>query len=1237
MTAILLSVLIPCIMSPVAAQDVKTVKLTVTVKDEKDKPIQAARVGVYQTHLTRARLGIPAPADYQDTTNAQGIASFDIRVKTGERLKLFVEVAREDMQTGKDEVDLGTDSNTVLMEYPMHFTLKARASEGGDIINVGVKVLNDDSDFVEGANVLIRAFGERYSGTTDRDGKVVIPVQFTLKKTYTIEVSKQGYKPGKGFIELDNKWGRQTGKTVFAGNITIEKGAAAVGVAVTVSVKDQENSNKAVAEAVVVLDSISSAGYYSSTTDELGTATFLVTETGGFAVRISQDYYEPLPKTEVRLLAGETSRSFDFTLKAKPKSDGGRDTIDVTVLANDPGDEKSKPKPLPGALVKIGIGSAATDSSGRVTLSGTFIERQEVTADANGYKSQTKFVSVSRLVAFSVGTGSTTFILEPELSESSPVRLIVEVRDATGNKIKDVNVDFYSITGRLLHGGSTKDKGETDFRSSDAPDVPLSVLRQGLTLRIKRDGYKEAGPSVPAKLLEPSLEAHRFYVQLDKSWDDLRKAIDALEPRVLAWNNDVAAAGKDSDLARKLAEQAPQSKERVAALLREIEFAGKAATGVNGISAISLQCRAAASLKSNIQSYKAEAATKEQALKASLNSASALAGNCSSVKDGEAVKRMYREAIQLTGAIGALEKKAVKDGNELKKLANENNDLKKIIAEVEKKVAEIRQEMSNAEQAAATVGPAFARSESLTKSLPGRRDALTGELARLKAAHGLDKYVEGLPSDLDRRVEVMTQLLGRQNNNAFGGPSLDWPKKVQEVAREIQLDYLEAVKYLRDYKRGADGNCDVEAMDGVVQEIGTMVTNSSFELGLAADLPNKAQACINKGKCQPIINDARALFERYSIEEAAARINEARTQGCDVSGLDEELDYWKTLRDAVVYLKVRQQRCEFREAYEWSLNIPASIRNRPLMKETLANVYNGLKAQERIGQLRRTAKAEVARTNQVSSAEPFIRQAEQIAGPYPCLVEEVSTFRNEYPATGKTDQNPTDEVPGALGENKAKKENPTDEIPTALGGLTRPLGGSRPPFPPPGETKPGSKTKETPTDEVPGALGSEKGRPPVRDDSGRRPGGSTGGSNTSGSGGTSTSSKGSGGGGSGGRTNNPGERPCTADERTAFSKMTGSFKSYRMNITIGGSCEQASGTWKVTEWCEGVDTTYNSSIARVNGTLTGRMQGGSLEVNYQSPPSPNNSKGTKGTGSCSLNGDGTFSCSFSCENKFKTQ
>lgn len=106
---------------------------------------------------------------------------------------------------------------------------------------------------------------------------------------------------------------------------------------------------------------------------------------------------------------------------------------------------------------------------------------------------------------------------------------------------------------------------------------------------------------------------------------------------------------------------------------------------------------------------------------------------------------------------------------------------------------------------------------------------------------------------------------------------------------------------------------------------------------------------------------------------------------------------------------------------------------------------------------------------------------------------------------------------------------------------------------------------------------------------------------------------------------------CSQADAATFSQMAGSWKAYRMHVTIGGSCDNVTGTWKVTEWCEGVDETYNASVARVNGTLSGKMTNGYLHLDFESPPSPNNSQGTKGTGSCTLQSDGTLSCSgFGC-------
>lgn len=165
-----------------------------------------------------------------------------------------------------------------------------------------------------------------------------------------------------------------------------------------------------------------------------------------------------------------------------------------------------------------------------------------------------------------------------------------------------------------------------------------------------------------------------------------------------------------------------------------------------------------------------------------------------------------------------------------------------------------------------------------------------------------------------------------------------------------------------------------------------------------------------------------------------------------------------------------------------------------------------------------------------------------------------------------------------------------------------------------GEKGRGSKPREMPTDEVPAALGSSTGRPPVKDNSGERPGVNRG-SNTSGSDGLSTSAKG---------PFAKGVRPCTADETGLFNRMSGSWRSISLgpNITISGSCEQASGTISYREYCERPDAEYNKTLKNYEVAFSGRIEGVSLQVDYQKP---GNSK-EKGAGSCEVGSDGNLSC-----------
>ncbi len=116
---------------------------------------------------------------------------------------------------------------------------------------------------------------------------------------------------------------------------------------------------------------------------------------------------------------------------------------------------------------------------------------------------------------------------------------------------------------------------------------------------------------------------------------------------------------------------------------------------------------------------------------------------------------------------------------------------------------------------------------------------------------------------------------------------------------------------------------------------------------------------------------------------------------------------------------------------------------------------------------------------------------------------------------------------------------------------------------------------------------------------------------------------------------------CQQSDVATFSKMAGSWKSYTLHITISGACDNVTGTWKAVEYCEGVDETYNAGLPRITGPIKGKMNNGTLELSFESPPRPGHPNGTNGTSYCTIKSDGTISCSgFPCSSsstEFKKQ
>lgn len=816
----------------------RDVHLTFKVVDEQGKPISGAKVNVHQSSLAAANW-LVMPPDHSEVTNAEGLARVTIKGKEGEEVKLAFEVAREDLESQKRNHNLA--ANSPARPPPIEFTLKKKSAAGsGPIISVVIDV-QSEGEPVEGASVLIRdsslgAATGRFSGVTGADGRATIPVMYASADSterLPAEASKSGYKTGKISINLAQK---QVGKTVIGGTIKLEK-ASKDATKVTVTVTDSTNGHR-VGDASVVLDG---PGYYSQSTNSNGEVTFLVGEPGGYQVRISQDTYRDFTDG-FRLVKGEKEKPLSYQMVPKAKKDEGHDRIEITVLKKDPTDEKSTPSPLSGASVKGGTISTATDANGKATLEGAFADRQEVSVQATGYKTQSKTIALSRFTPGSKGTASAKFTLDPDLSENSPIRIIVEVRDTAGTKISGANVDFYSASGALLGGGSTKN-GVVDFRSSDSPSTPIAELRKGITVTVKKTPeYKVVlNRSVPSNLLAPSLEAGSYTVQLERDWSELEKALAALEGRVAALKNEATGAAGKAKSVDAIVAKFPAAKGRTESILAELKKTQQAFDP----KVVGQRCQEAADLVKEIKASQSEAAKKEEGLKKMLDEAIGLAANCKSKTDSDVIKAKHRDAIKAAGEIGVLGKKAGEANRKLTTLAETMKDGRALEAQLQKTLEKIEGELDAARKESATAHSQFNDAYSIILGISGKRAALLEELTKLKTQFQVQKNEEALPPELKTRLTNLEQLIASLSS----APSANRLDEVMKpVLTDIEKYTNDARGIVSSFKRSI---CTVQAMDDAVQEISSRVTGATIELGAAAELPARADACAAKAVPTP--------------------------------------------------------------------------------------------------------------------------------------------------------------------------------------------------------------------------------------------------------------------------------------------------------------------------------------------------------------------------------------------------
>ena len=1101
------------IMAPTEPRAERNVTLAITVVANGGKAIPNARVNIWNVGTgprSDEILGLDRVPDYQLNTNQEGVVAVSVPTSynyfdgSKQILSLRLQAVKTDFITKTDQINL---TGNIPNELTRTIIMAPTVTEPPDSeqMNLVIRVVraNDPNSPVEGARVevfintttaLLMNKRREYSGQTNSEG--IANVKVMPYTDFEVKVSRNGFERST-VVTLPADQQRKLPKEAGPFTITLDEYG---GSEVTFVVRDEE-TGLPLPEAKIVVDAgfdpnvTLPANRWGLTTDADGRAKVSIPGgIGKYSISISKQFYEPR-QDEQALRAGEGARELPYTLKPTgEREDASQDIVRVTVLAGDR-TLGGKPMPIIGASVWIGekglstdlIGgtqkgrkpwfkeTVSTDKSGQVTLRGYFIDDAvQVKATAKGYKSQTQMVSISKdrsNVKSRGGIGRATFTLElgeDEQAEDTPITLIVEVRDSFDNKpVKGAAVGFLELNGSLLIGGYTDEKGEQDFQSGEISNKPVTDLRQGIKLDIRSNGYKELkGVLVSADLLKPSFEPRKFSVTLEREWTELRAAVAVLEGRVTAWNNDVRLVSEKTASVNRLV------KETAAAEAQAIKLAEGLGPGIvaddipGGKLSSATLCRKAGELKQSIQQYETEALSKERSVKQLLDNAGGVAANCKSAEQAQMVKRDYNAAVKLSGEIGALVNKARTANEQLTRLSSELKG-RATTSEQESKLAELVKLSLAADQAAINAEVDTRRAEALSKGLSGRHAALTGELATLRTTYGINKSGTGLPADLKQSLDNMESLVGSRNNDVMSGPNPNAPELVKASAEKIRGIKTDAERALNVLKNSA-AQCDVAPMDQSFERMGNAIVSATVELSAAAHLNTRADECALRGVCQPLMADVRTLFEQDELEAAETRISAARAQSCDVSNAEKELEYWRTVRRTANLVAASLESCRFQEALNIGQRVPQGIKNRPLVGDALEVARRGVEAQQRITQLRGSARREVARTNQAAAAQPYIAQAEQAAEGFPCLVEEFGKFRDEYKVTALINKPPQLETipdeadrPVETAEAKPKmrpaspKTKPApqlEELPdnaerpiatTGVGG-TRPTGTTRP-------------------------------------------------------------------------------------------------------------------------------------------------------------------------------------------------
>jgi len=746
-------------------------------------------------------------------------------------------------------------------------------------------------------------------------------------------------------------------------------------------------------------------GKYSGVADARGIATVFVPVAGTYDVDVSNERYETWRGSQSVPLGGSVEVA--AALETKKDTSSGTERMSSRIIVT----VMSGGKPVPGASVTAsGSQAAITNSAGRAVLTGSAAigDQVEVSAGAEGYVTGT---GSALMQVEGVGLGSSRSTVgnatihliagKDNLPMETPIHLVLDLRDSV-NQFKAVEgayVDLRFENGlKMSASGASGADGLVRFTIADSPSAPLAMVRKGIRVEVSAlpGRYKNALRSITSDLLEASPQ-QRFvtvYVDPDNDGTLLTKVkgisdqIGALRGKWTTYKNAEALAAAD---AKTAAEARARANATLNAILETKAVLSPAAAACSGEQARS-GLPTLKALTEEMEKAAGTAAQLESTLNTDLSEAKALIGRCVQ-NDAQQAKQKHLHAIQMLGQLGVLEKRIKVVNTTLTALGRQSESSNDVLKQAMGRLPALDSELRAARGAQGNAAAFFDVAEKAVSEGRSVTPGIRAELAAVQAEQRRLAQAGGDAAIVNAGAELQTLAAALSSMNFLSASAAPTKGSAETAAKEaaaVEGMQQRAQEFLTSYKGAA---CTVDAKDFIAKDLEQRMFHATDKITAAADLPRLADECAKRGgPCSKLAEDARFVMKEGGIDQAQTLIRTAQNQGCSVSDLNQELDYFKTIRDAAVYIEVLNKACRYQDALDWARQLPQSSLQWKLVIDALGRSRSGLSAQT-TARTRIAAARQAAQVSNTQQMEQNFQAAEQAAAGFSCPVAEVAEAR----------------------------------------------------------------------------------------------------------------------------------------------------------------------------------------------------------------------------------------------------